>query len=646
MSELTGSGTPQVVGACAPSARTVSVMPVPVSSVKLAAGGLWEQWQRRNREITIPYGLARLESSGNLDNFRRLVGLSNEPYRGFSFNDTDVYKALEGIAWSSVANTDPALDDYVNAAATLMSKVQAPDGSLNTYVQGKPDVAPYSQLADSHELYTAGHLFQAAIADFRVNGQNRLLDIAIRVADHLVEEFGAGRRKDYDGHPEIETALVELFRTTGRRSYLELATQFVNNRGQRIFQNDRRGDSYFQDREPVRSERSIVGHAVRALYLESGVVDVAAETDDRDLLASSITRWHDMVSTKLYLTGGVGSRHKSEGFGDPYELPPDRAYCETCAAIASIHWNWRLLLATGDSQFADLLERTLYNGFAASTSLDGVSFFYSNPLQVRANHEASDQEESGQRLPWYACACCPPNIMRMFASLTSYVATTDDGGVQIHQFVEATLDLGSTAKGIRLSMRTEYPWDGAVTVIIDDSPGEQWTLSVRIPSWSSNMSFSINGDEAPSRVEQGYLRLRREWAAGDTMMLKLDMTARATAGNTRIDAIRGCAAVERGPIVYCIEAADNPGVDLAEIAINADGPLELIDSRDWPGVKCIVAHAILRTERELNHRLYRTAAPEEVKESSVDIIAIPYFLWANRGSGPMRVWIPRVDRPL
>jgi DUF1680 family protein len=619
-------------------------MPVSVSSVMLRPEGLWGQWQQRNRDVTIPYGLAGLESSGNLDNFRRIVGLSDAPYRGFPFNDSDVYKTLEAIAWSSVERIDPVLDEFANATVTLMAKVQAPDGSLNTYVQGNPNVVPYAQLADSHELYTAGHLFQAAIADFRIFGQTRLLDVAIRVADQLVEEFGAGRRNDYDGHPEVETALVELFRLVGQPSYLELAMQFVNDRGQRIFHSDRRGDSYFQDRAPVREERSIVGHAVRALYLEAGVVDVAVETNDRDLLESSIIRWHDMVSTKLYLTGGVGSRHKSEAFGDPYELPPDRAYCETCAAIASIHWNWRLLLATGESQYANLLERTLYNGFAASTGLDGISFFYSNPLQVRANHEASDQEESGQRLPWYACACCPPNIMRMFASLVGYLATTDESGVQIHQYADAELDLTQAGTGIRLAMRTRYPWDGAIAVTVVESPPEDWTLSVRIPEWSARTRVSVNGIKLPSVAERGYLRLRRDWRAGDTVSLELDMTARATTADARVDAVRGCVAIERGPIVYCLEAADNPGVDLAEIAIDPGGDLELIDSSDWPGVQTIAAQATLRTPRRQDGRLYHEAAHGEVTESSIDITAIPYFLWANRGSGAMRVWIPRADQ--
>lgn len=634
----------QVDGPVRPSAGVARLTPVAMSSVRVVEAGLWGRWQRRNREITIPYGLAGLETSGNLDNFRRLIGLSEAPFRGFSFNDTDVYKTIEAIAWSSIHTTDPVLDDFVTATSALMSKVQAEDGSLNTYIQGNPSVVPYSELAESHELYTAGHLLQAAIADYRATGQTRLLDIAIRIADQLVETFGGGRRDDYDGHPEVETALVELFRVCGRQAYLQLAAQFVDNRGRRIFHSDRRGDSYFQDREPVRTERSIVGHAVRALYLEAGVVDVAVETGDEQLLESSMVRWRDMVETKLYLTGGVGSRHKSEAFGDPYELPPDRAYCETCAAIASIHWNWRLLLATGDSRYADLLERTLYNGFAASTGLDGVSFFYSNPLQVRANHEASDQEESAQRLPWYACACCPPNIMRMFASLAHYIATTDTDGVQLHQFADVDLHLDDADRRIGLRMRTGYPWQGNVEVVVTNADERPWTLSLRVPAWAARARLLVNGTELATPTEQGYLRVHRNWEVGDTVVLDVDMPARTTVGNAKVDAIRGCVAIERGPIVYCVEAADNPGLDLAEISVDVAQPLRLLDIEDWPGVPAVVVSAVSRTLRQLDHRLYREAAREEVNETSVDVIAIPYYLWANRDSGPMRVWIPRAEQ--
>lgn len=394
-------------GPVAPSPGAARLQPLQMSGVELVGPSMWADWRRRNTDVTIPLGIAALEKAGNLANLARLADDASRPHVGFPFSDTDVYKTLEAIAWAGQSAAPGTLGDFFAHTVALLEKVQAPDGMLNSYIQGNPGLVPYSDLAESHELYTAGHLIQAAVADRRMTGNVALFGVALRVADHLCDTFGAERRSDYDGHPGVETALAELYRESGDRRFLALARQFIDQRGHQHFRHDPRGLSYFQDRKPIRQELQIAGHAVRATYLEAGVVDVAVETDDTHLLESSLIRWHDMVTKKLYLTGGVGSRHKSEAFGDPYELPADRAYCETCAAIGSIHWSWRLLLATGESKYADLIERTIYNGLGAAVALDGRSFFYSNPLQVRADHEASDEEESGRRLPWYRCACCP-----------------------------------------------------------------------------------------------------------------------------------------------------------------------------------------------------------------------------------------------
>jgi len=631
-----------VVGPVGLATQASRLFPVPLSGARLTPTGWWWQWQARNRLTTLPYGISALESAGNLDNFRRVVGATDAPYRGFVFNDTDVYKTLEAIAWSLANHPDPTLDGYIDTVAQLLSDVQAEDGYLNSCVQGAPGAVRYSRLAESHELYCAGHLFQAAVADFRVTGKRRLLDIAIRFADHLVAEFGSGRREDYDGHPEVETALVEMYRVCADQAYLDLAMQFIDTRGRRIFVDDARGDAYFQDELPIRDATTMVGHAVRALYLEAGVVDVAVETGDAELLRTSLTRWNDLVASKLYITGGVGSRHKSEGFGDPYELPPDRAYCETCAAIASIHWNWRLLLATGESRFADLLERTVYNGFAASTGSDGTSFFYSNPLQVREEHQASEEEESGRRLPWYACACCPPNVMRLVAAMQHYVASTDrQGGVQLHQYTDADLDLPTANGTVRLSMRTSYPWSGSVEIQITDSMSKPWELSLRIPAWASESRLTVNGEDITSDASDGYARIERVWAASDKIVLDLQMPAQITAADPRIDAIRGCVAIERGPLVYCIEAADNEGIDLAAVAIDSDQPLQLTTIEGWPRARAITISGRVRTYPHDQHTLYRPAGGRgEVMETQVQLTAIPYYLWANRASGSMRVWLP------
>jgi DUF1680 family protein len=629
-----------VVGPVAPVTQTMRLRPLPLTGVSLGERGWWGQWQARNRTTTLPYGISALESAGNLDNFRRLIGRSDAPYRGFVFNDTDVYKTLEAIAWVLASHPDAELDAYIDSVAELLSEAQQPDGYLNTNVQGTPGKVRYSHLAESHELYSAGHLFQAAIADNRSTGKGRLLDIALRFADHLVAEFGDSRRTDYDGHPEVETALVELFRLSGNQAYLNLAKQFVDDRGQRIFVADGRGGSYFQDEVAVRDASSMVGHAVRALYLEAGVVDVATETDDAELFASSVTRWHDMVSSKLYITGGVGSRHKSEGFGDPYELPPDRAYCETCAAIASIQWNWRLLLATGGAAYADLIERTIYNGFASSTGLDGTSFFYSNPLQVREGHEASDEEESGRRLPWYACACCPPNVMRLVATLHHYLASSDDSGVQIHQYTDADIDLRAH-RDLVLAVRTQYPWAGEVEVRIVQSASSPWTLKLRVPPWAADAQVHVDGERIAAAAQAGYLEVARSWAAGDIVTLSFSMPARITAANPMVDAIRGCVAIERGPLVYCVEAIDNPGVDLAAVALDIEQPLEMTNLDTQPDARAIRARGAMRAATDVQPSLYMPAAHGEVMETQVNLIAVPYYLWANRATGPMRVWLPR-----
>jgi DUF1680 family protein len=648
LSDASGpSAQPQTgAGPVNPTAGRGRVRPLEFFDVALRASGWWGQWQARCRAVSLPYCMTALETAGNLDNVRGVIGRSDAPYRGFAFNDTDIYKTLEAIAWSSSDQSDqsdqsdPDLGHWTNSVTDLLSIAQASDGYLNSYMQRRPDQARYSDLAESHELYTAGHLIQAAIADYRATGKTQLMEIAVRLANHLVDEFGNGRRTDYDGHPEVETALVELFRTCGDRTYLDLANQFVESRGQRIFSADPRGYAYFQDEFPIRKTTSLAGHSVRALYLEAGVVDVAVETDDTGLLGSSLGRWNDMVTSKLYLTGGVGSRHKGEAFGDPYELPPDRAYCETCAAIASIQWNWRLLLATGEARFADLLERTLYNCLAASMGVDGTSFFYSNPLQVRADHRASDEEESGQRLAWYSCACCPPNLMRLIASLQHYLATIDETGVQIHQYTDADLNMAAAGQLVRLSMRTTYPWNGLVEIEVLEAADDLWTLSLRVPPWADHWRLSVNDGDVAAEPTDGYLRIARRWQPGDRVTLDLEMRIRLTAADRAVDATRGCVAIERGPLVYCVEAADNSDVDLSAIAIDVGGPLELHPITDWPGVQAVRFHATLPVEAAAPRPLYSPPAAMPVHRSPAMLTAIPYYLWANRSPGPMRIWLP------
>ncbi len=396
-------------------------------------GGLLHAWQQRNAEASLPLALRQLETAGNLANVRLAISGAREGYRGPVFMDSDIYKVLEAIGWELGRSPDEELASFLAETTALLEKAQQPDGYLNSCIQvsGRPR---YSFLAWSHELYCAGHLIQAGLACQRGAGDPALLAVARRFADHLVDHF-LGRQEGIDGHPIVETALAELYRETGHEPYLQLASQFIEQRGHGLIGDSGFGHRYLQDHEPVRDSVTQVGHVVRALYLDAGVADVAAETGDAPLLASSLARWADMVAAKTYLTGGNGSRHEGESFGDRFELPPDRAYNETCAAIASFQWAWRLLLATGDAAYAGLMERILYNGFASSTATGGTRFFYVNPLQRRADH--FEKDDPGRRREWFSCACCPPNIMRTVASLQHYLATASGGTLYVQQFTGA-----------------------------------------------------------------------------------------------------------------------------------------------------------------------------------------------------------------
>ncbi|HZC25895.1 MAG TPA: beta-L-arabinofuranosidase domain-containing protein, partial [Actinopolymorphaceae bacterium] len=446
------------------------------------------------------------------------------------------------------------------------------------------------------------------------------------------------------GHPEIETALVELYRLTGEQTYLDLAGKLVNERGKGLAARTGRSLHYMQDHLPVREADTHVGHAVRALYLEAGIVDLYLETGDETLLESSVRRWDDMVAAKTYLTGGVGSRHAQEAFGDRYELPPDRAYTETCAAIASIHWNWRLLLATGDGRYADLIERTLYNGFAASTSTDGTRFFYVNPLQRRHDHLEGD--DPGRRHEWFSCACCPPNIMRVVASLGHYVATTAAGALAVHQYVPGKIRASVPAGDIALSVATDYPWDGTIGITVDDAPaGAEWTLALRVPAWSGSVSVAVNGEASAAAADsRGYVSLNRGWQQGDTVTLVLDMAPRLVFPHHRIDAIRGTTAVERGPLVYCFEQADQAeGVDVEDLALRPDTVLRAVDQPDLAGVgrTVTIETEALQVSQPSNGSAYSTQPPEALSTvTSTAATAVPYFQWDNRDGRAMRVWVP------
>jgi uncharacterized protein len=598
------------------------------------SGGFLAERQRVNREATIPHGFEQLGRAGPLDNLRLAAG-GDGRYRAradtsgatFPFLDSDVYKWLEAVGWELGRGPDPGLAAAADQAIGLVAAAQRPDGYLNSYVQVVGDGTPYRDLAWGHELYCVGHLIQAAVAWHRALDDDRLLAIAVRAADRIERDLGPGGREGVDGHPNIEMALVELTRVTGDKRYLALAARLLDLRGRGLLGEGRFGAAYWQDHLPVREAATVAGHAVRQLYLDCGAVDVAVELGDEALLEAARRRFEEMVATRAYLTGGLGSRHRDEAFGDPFELPPDRAYAETCAAIASVMLGWRLLLATGEARYADAVERALYNGVLSGVSLGGTRFFYVNPLQ-RRTHRAWEPPGHGERAPWYPCACCPPNLMRLLSSWQQYLASSDDGGVQLHQYASADLEAEVAGGAVRLAVRTGYPWDGRVTVEVTQTPGRPWTLSLRVPGWSRSATLSGPAGAGPRSAGPGAAELSRRWAVGDTVTLELDLPVRVTEPDPRVDAVRGCVAVERGPLVYCLESADlPPGTELE--ALRWDPGREPAAAPRPDLGEAVVGIAV------------PLVGPGPDGPAAVSAGAVPYFAWANRGAGAMRVWIPR-----
>lgn len=544
----------------------------PLGGAELDGEGMLGAWQARNRDATLPHCIGELERTGAVENLRRLTGESSAGYGGFWFSDSDLYKTLEGAAWEG--------SPWVDEIAPLLAAAQAPDGYLNSWFQGVHPQKRWKELEGSHELYCLGHLIQAGIAHARTTGRTDVLDVATRFADLVVREG----QDLLDGHPEPEMALVELYRQTGDEDYLSLARRMIDRRGRGHLG----GGRYLQDDGPVREATEATGHAVRQLYLAAGATDVYLETGDETLLTAMRALWQSAFQEKTYVTGGPGSRHSGEAFGEPYELPPGAAYAETCAAIAGFMFSWRMLLATGEAQFADALERALYNGIAASTSADGKAFFYSNPLEVRAPFE---------RQAWWDCACCPTNVVRLLASLQHYVATGDERSVQLHLLTSGTFG--------PVRVRTDYPWDGRVEITVQRPLAE---LAVRIPG-------------------EDYARFTPR--DGETVTLDLDLPVRLVAAHPRVEAVRGCVALARGPVVYCVEQIDHD-VPVEALRLDPARPPRA-DGERLTG-RALVSPAA-------GGALYRDYAPAEIVDET-ELTAVPYFAWANREPGPMRVWMP------
>ncbi|UED84067.1 glycoside hydrolase family 127 protein [Streptomyces profundus] len=624
----------------------------------LISGGLWGARRAVNAEVSVPRGYDRLAEAGNFHQLRLAAGTgTGEPLSLVPFIDSDVYKWLEAVAWqlgdpATGPDEAAALEERVAEVVHLLEDAQEENGYLQSHYQVVRPDRRWAELAWGHELYCAGHLIQAAVAHVRATGRTELLAIARRFADHVDEVFGVGEGKldGICGHPEIETALVELYRVTDERRYLDLARYFVDRRGHGLLPAGRFGVEYWQDHAPVREADRVTGHAVRQLYLLAGAVDVYAESGDTELLAASERLWEEMVAARSYLTGGLGAHHTDESFGDPFEFPSERAYTETCAAIAAVHLSWRLLLATGRARYADHLERVLYNGFLSGVALDGEHYSYVNPLQVRDGHRpgAHTGDHGAYRVRWFVCACCPPNVMRLLASLPHAVAAGDAaGGLVLHQYTPGRFAAGALA----VEVATEYPWQGDVHVRVLEAA--EATLTLRLPHWvgAEGWRATVNGepveDGGPgAAVDDGWLRLTRAWRPGDTVALELTLAPRLTAPPSRADALRGCVAVERGPLVYCTEAADHPdGTALDDLRLDITRPLSDDAATTAPGVVIAVrATGSAEPPETDGWWAYPPAGTgREPGAETREFQLIPYHLWGHREQGAMRVWLPVLE---
>ncbi|WP_419999022.1 glycoside hydrolase family 127 protein [Streptomyces boninensis] len=611
-------------------------------------GGPLRQWQDVNRAVSLPLARQWLQKAGNLQNLRIAAGEEDGTFRGPVYMDSDVHKVLESAAWELQHARDEDLAGFIADTARLLERAQADDGYLDSHYQVTAPDARYTRLVDSHEHYCAGHLMQAAVAAHRADADpdGRLLEVARRFADHLADVFLDDPGPGLDGHPEVETSLVELYRVTGEARYLRLATAFTERRGNGLVGTHKHGNRHRQDHLPVREAPAMTGHAVRGLYLEAGVVDVAVENGDDELLAASAARWEDMVAARTSLTGGLGSRQVGEVFGERYELPPDLSYNETCASAASIQWSWRLLLATGEARYADLIERTLYNAFGAARSADGRTYYKGNPLQRRTDH-AEAVGDPRWRDEWFYSACCPPAVTRLVASLEHYAVTQADDVLDLHQYAPMELSAPIAAGELGLRVETEYPWQGAVSVTVTHAPEGPWALALRIPPWSANTWITVDGERHPAeRDDRGYAVLRRTWRPGDAVTLELDMTPRLTVPHPRIDAVRGCAALERGPLVYCFEQADQAdGTAVDDLALLPDAAFTELPRPDLQGVGPTVllqADAVAVSGAHEAGLPYRTRGGPEASDTRTPATAtaVPYYQWDNRGDGAMRVWMP------
>jgi uncharacterized protein len=575
-------------------------------------------------------------------NFEKVARKQGEKHEGIFYDDSDVFKALEAIAYSLKNRPDPALEKKADEWIDKIAAAQLPDGYLNTYYTLGDLDKRWSDMS-MHEDYNGGHMIEAAVAYFDATGKRKFLDVAIKWADHFDANFGPGKKHWVTGHQELELALVKLYRVTGQKKYLDLAHWLLEERGKKLAYGytwtDWKDTAYAQDAVPVREQKEITGHAVRAMYLYTGAADVAAYTGDEGFMKAMRDVWEDVVFRNMYITGGIGSAGSNEGFSVDYDLPNEQAYCETCASVGMVFWNQRMNALTGDAEYADILERSLYNGALDGLSLSGDRFFYGNPL-------ASSGKNS--RREWFGTACCPANIARLVASIGNYVYASSDEGIWINLFIGNNSTIPVKQTDIAVSMQTDYPWDGNIRIRIEPAKKIKTALYIRIPGWASGTAVPgglyqftdtawekpvllLNGKITDYNIEKGYAVMNREWKKGDQIEFRIPMPVKTIVSRKELGENEGRVAIQRGPLVYCIEGADNEGKALNIIA---DGKMNLL-----PEKGNVLDEQVIFLKGPMTSVAIKDSGTTIGTEKKI-VTAIPYYTWCNRGSNEMQVWLP------
>ena len=625
--------------------------PVDFTKVSLT-GQFWAERMETVLTRTIPSQYAKLGESGILESLE----LKNPPpplriprwpggHTHQVFWDSDIGKWIEAASYALRHRRDAVIEEQVEGIVDRMQAAQLPDGYLNFWYQGRELDLRWTNLRDRHELYNCGHLLEGAIAYFQATGRRRMLDVLERYLDHIRANFGTGpgQKRGYPGHQEIEIALVKLFHLTGEQKQLDLAAYFINQRGAQPHYYDQeaiaRGEDprdygqktyeYAQAHIPVREQTKVVGHAVRAMYMYTAMADLAADLDDAALKHACEVLWDDVTTTRMYVTGGFGPSASNEGFTTDYDLPNDTAYAETCASVAMIFWAQRMLNLDLDGRYADMLELSLFNGTLAGLSRDGTHYFYENKLESNGSH---------QRWPWHPCPCCTMNVSRLVASVAGYFYSVSADSIAVNLYGGNVADLDLGGRKVRITETSTYPWSGAISVRVDPEGADEFALKLRIPGWARGASATLNGVavDVAGHVEKGYLVIRRNWAMGDTVALNLPMQPARIYANPKVRANRARVALRYGPMIYCAEQVDNPA-PVKELVLPAGAAITARTRADlFDGIITLVVAGKTTAGDDWQDALYRATPPEL---SDTTITAVPYYIWCNRGSGPMSVWL-------